>query len=495
MCRTAAFVVLLLLGCAHLFAQGASRQAEIEHAIINLELDKATALSAQEPEAKLKWYYETRILFVQYLLHEDAPLLTAFLAHSKSALEVIQDLPETDPEKDLMAAEIFFLRGAVKAMDKKNVAGALELKSACTLIYRNSQVFPKNKEQLKLLGIFNVGMSAIPKKLKWLGNVLCFGANLQLGVQQLEQAAKSSHLLPQEADLMLFYFEKNMLGKPDEAVARAKRMVAAEPNSKIANYLLLSAYLETRQADKAIALVESKEASLLANKQADDLPIWHYSRAKAHFFRLEYAACITQMDRFLQLYHGKTLYADAVYKKAMSLVLMGRYVESKVVFHQLTKAESSDFDVDEYALSQAAIYLLRAPSETERELYEARNLFDGGYYQRSLKKLIPIEQRQPQCTENERCELWYRLGRNWQELDSTRLAKASYLACFATQPGRNLWMKAYSHYYLGRMLELEADWVNARKEYQVALTYDNYDYQAGLEQRCKASLEQLKGKK
>ncbi len=48
---------------------------------------------------------------------------------------------------------------------------------------------------------------------------------------------------------MLFYFEKNMLGKSDAAVARAKAMVDDSPNSPIANYLLLSAYLETRQSE------------------------------------------------------------------------------------------------------------------------------------------------------------------------------------------------------------------------------------------------------
>lgn len=493
--RRLVWIWVIVGGClGSIHAQVSMRSQEIERAIFHLELDDATALTFDEPEPKLKWYYQTRILFVRYLIHENAQLLSAFMDHSKSALEAFEQLPETDPEKDLMAAEVFFLRGAVKAMEKKNVASALEIKNACTLIYRNSQVFPHNKEQLKLLGIFNVAMSAIPKKLRWLSNVLCFTGNLQLGMRQLAIASTQSRLLPQEAEVMLFYFEKNMLGNPELAVGRAKRLVEAHPNSKIANYLLLSGYLETHQSDKAIALVDAKEGVLQANAKAEELPVWYYTRGKAHFFRLEYSQCIQQMDRFMERYHGKTLYADALYKKAMSLVLLNRYEASKPVFQQLTKAENSGFDVDEYALAQAAIYLVREPSTTEKELYAARNLFDGGYYLRSLKTLMPIQDRQADCTENERCELWYRLGRNWQELDSTRLAKGSYVACFGTQPGRNLWMKAYAHYYLGKLEEDDQHYAIARREYQIALSYDDYDYQAGLEQRCKAAIEQLKGK-
>ena len=56
-------------------------------------------------------------------------------------------------------------------------------------------------------------------------------------------------------------------------------------------------------------------------------------------------------------------------------------------------------------------------------------------------------------------------------------------------------MKAYAHYYLGKLEEEAKDFAGARREYQIALSYDNYDYQAGLEQKCKAALEQLKGKK
>lgn len=473
----------------------ASQRLEIEGAIGNLELDKATALTFKEPSDKLRFYYQTRILFIHYLINEDEQLLAAFWDQSKRALGVIQKLPDSDPERDLIAAELFFLRGAIKAMDKKNVAAALELKNSCTLIYRNSQRFPQNREQLKLLGIFNVAMSAIPKKLKWLGSVLCFPGNLNLGIRQLETAAKESKLLPQEAAVMLFYFEKNMLGKSDAAVARAKAMVDDSPNSPIANYLLLSAYLETRQSEAAIRLIQAKEAALMSNPQVEKLPIWYYSRAKVHFFRLEYEACIAQMDKFLGIYHGRTLYADALYKKAMSLVLSGRYEEARPVFHRLTQAEGSSFDVDEYALSQAAIYLLRPPTDIEKELYAARNLFDGGYYLRSIKLLMPIETRAASCSENDRCELWYRLGRNWQELDSTRIARGCYVACTATSPGRSLWMKAYAHYYLGKLEEAENDLASARREYQIALTFDNYDYQAGLEQKCKAALEQLKGKK
>ncbi|MFM2376999.1 MAG: hypothetical protein RLZZ165_2096 [Bacteroidota bacterium] len=477
-----------------LWAQSPER-LELEQAMLRLELNRATVLSFKIPESKYRGYYQSHILFLRYLLQEDAQLLQAFLDHSKRTLDAVQAMSESDPERGLLAAELFFLRGVVKAMDKKNVGSAFEMKNACTLLHRNSQRFPHNIAQMKLLGTFNVLISVLPTKLKWLGEVLCFSGNLQLGLNQLETAAAKSKLLPQEASVMLFYFEKNLLGRPDAAVKRAQRLMAASPQSLAATYLLLSGYLETRQIDAAISLVQTHEGRLMGNPEVEKLPVWYYSRGKAHFFRLEYEECIRQMDKFLSAYSGKTLYADALYKKAMSQVLMGDYEASRPVFHRLTQAEGSDFDTDEYALSQAAIYLLRAPSAIEKELYAARNLFDGGYYLRSIRTLLALQKRAGKLGENDRCELLYRFGRNWQELDSLRLARQCYLGCISTQPQRNLWMKAYAHYYLGRLEEGEQHFDLARNHYLIALGFDNYDYQAGLEQRCKAALEQLNVKK
>lgn len=465
----------------------------IERAIANLELEKATALSFQVPEEKLRWFYQTKILFVRYLINESPQLYSSFLDHSKRGIHALQAMPDSDPERDVICAEIFFLRGAIKALEKKTVSSAVDIKSACTLIYRNSQKFPNNVEQQKLLGIFNIAISSIPRKLKWLGNVLCFSGDLELGVRQLENAAKNSRLFPDEANLMLFYFEKNLLERPVSAVSRAKFLCSKQPNSVVYNYLLLSAYLENRQIDQAISLVQNKESEILANKSAEILPVWFYSRAKAHFYRLEYKACVQQIDRFIKSYHGKTLYADALYKKGMALILDNQYEASKSVFLKLTQVESSSFDVDEYARSQAAVYLLHEPSKQEKQLYAARNLFDGGYYQRSLEILKNMKTEH--LSENERCERSYRFARNWQEIDSVSIARTYFQECSQSNPDKSLWMKVYGIYYWGKLEESVENFELAEKLYKTALAFDNYDYQSGLEQRCKAAIHQLKSKK
>ena len=223
-----------------------------------------------------------------------------------------------------------------------------------------------------------------------------------------------------------------------------------------------------------------------------ELPIWHYSCGKAWFFKLRYDKALASFDRFLELYQGKTLHADALYRKGMSLILSDRYADAQYVFHKLAQTEASGFDVDEYASGMAATYLLNEPEDRDKQLYEARNLFDGGYYRESLHRLASLKKTANDLTENQQTELFYRLGRNCHALDSLEAAQIHYQACLDSKPGRNLWMKVYAHYYKGRLAEAEGDTEAARNWYKSALEFNDYPYQSGLEQRCKAALQQLK---
>jgi tetratricopeptide (TPR) repeat protein len=446
----------------------------------------------QLKDLKLRSYYQMRILFMQHLVAEPSGFLERFVTHSKTALEQLDDLPESDPQKEWMMAEIFFMRGVLRAMHKQVVSSAVDMKSACSLISSAHSKHPELRDPLKLLGVFNVAMSGIPRKLQWLGNALCFKGELDTGLRQLDAAAQNGGFLPDEAQVLLFYFEKNLLARPDAALRRAQALCTRMPDSKVFHYLLLSIHLEMRDIDAAIRLGTDMEPRFRKQTTSEPLPIWSFNLGKAYFFRLDYPAAIQHFDRFLTHYQGNTLRADALYRKGMALTLSGRYPEAKQVFLQFAGLEGSQFDADEYARKQAAIYLLHEPSLRDKQLYAARNLFDGGYYLRSLDTLAAIAADGVALTDNQRTELAYRLARNHHAMNDLPRAKRAYEQAASMQPGAALWMKVYSIYYLARIAEANKDLEKAKTLYRSALDFNGYPYQSGLEQRCKAALHQLK---
>jgi len=475
----------------HTYTQ-AQQQAGVERAIHYLELNRAAQLSLQLSADKEAPYYQSRIAFLGFLTTESPAKWERFLSLSKSSLQTLDLISDQDPEKRVMMAELFFLRGIGKMMAKRYLSSAFDIKSACNLLDKNQQLFPANVEQRKLLGIFHVAMSSIPRKLRWLSNALCFRGDLETGLQYLEDAADHSRLLAAESEIMLFYFEKNLLAQSDQALARMDNLLQEHPGSIVYSYLKLSALLEARKVDQALDFCTVQEPLFLENTQADTLQIWYYTRAKAHYFKLEFEAAIRNFNQFLNHYEGKTLYSDALFRKGMALVLQDRYPEARRVFHQMANVESSTFDEDEYATHMASIYRFTEPSETDKDLFRARNLFDGGYYHQSLGFLSQLP---ASLNQNQLAEFHYRRGRNHQALERPVQAKEDYLACTQTTPGHSLWMKVYAHYYLGQLAGMESKNAEAKSWYEKALKFDGYEYQSGLEQRSKAALHQLKKRK
>jgi len=97
-------------------------------------------------------------------------------------------------------------------------------------------------------------------------------------------------------------------------------------------------------------------------------------------------------------------------------------------------------------------------------------------------------------TADQKTEWYYRYGRIYQDKSDFKLAKLYYNLSIQQKAIQNNWMRAYSCFHLGLLFEQQALYAEARRYYNQALTFDQYDFQAGLEQKTKAALERIKNK-
>ena len=254
-------LTLLLWGCLLLPAKvcAASKpiQAEIETRIKKLYLDQAEELVAQFDHPAFAPYYQSKIGFIRCLARQDPSLRPPFFIRSEQALKEIEPLPDDMPLRKVLLAEIHFQAGMIHFLDHSYFKAANDLKRACDLIHRNYKEFPTNIEQLKLLGTYQVALASVPGKFRWLTRFLCFKGDLDAGIRQLEQAAKKSELLPAEAEILLFYIDKNLLNQPQSAFERIQRLYQTEQEVFVWNYFLAATLLELHKTDSALALMKA----------------------------------------------------------------------------------------------------------------------------------------------------------------------------------------------------------------------------------------------
>ncbi|MEO1451793.1 MAG: hypothetical protein AAFV07_19845, partial [Bacteroidota bacterium] len=197
--------------------------------------------------------------------------------------------------------------------------------------------------------------------------------------------------------------------------------------------------------------------------------------------------------KLLKEYSGSLFRADAQFRLCMALTLNGSYAVGKHFFITLSNDEDSGFDEDEYARFMALKYAQRPPNTDELALQQARNLYDGGYYEKALAALAPLEARRGELSPGLKAELAYRKARILHSQGKLPAAIVQYKECLKHSVGQeHSWLQAYSCYFMADIAHKQGDFANAKGEYQRALGYDDYFYQAGLENRCKAALNKLR---
>jgi hypothetical protein len=460
----------------------------VEDAIRKFHLHDAQQLAWADTDSLVKVYYIPRILLIKYAATIERRYLEPFETSITKGIAIAEKLPNDTPDRGVLLAELHLLSGVMHLTRRDYFAAGKDLTKACGEVSETHSDFPDDPEHLKVLGTLEVGLSAVPKKLRWLGNLLCLHGDLPAGLAHLELNASSATLMREESEIILAYVEKSLLERGEESRERLAKLNSAHPGCYPYRYLLALAHLDARDADLALGILEREEVGFRKDSRVFNSPFWDYNRANALYYRLDLAGAKQGYEDFFTVYRGEAGYGEARFRLAMTKALAGDAAGARVLFAELASREKKGYDADAYFYQLAVRFQSRNLTDTESALFRARNLFDGGYFSRSLGELAPLGTRASVLSVEDRTELWYRQGRILQEMGEVAAAKEAYGKCLLEKPAFNLWMKVYAHFYLGQLMQQTGRPDLARQLYNAALGFDNYYYQNGLEQRCKASL-------
>jgi hypothetical protein len=466
-----------------------SARLAIERDLARAHFDAAEARLPALPPAYAA-FYRAHLAVYRFLGSQDPRYLGALRGGWRETEQALVGLPDPDPLKLVMLAELYSKRAALEFMEHNYLSAVRFAKLGRSHAKQAEKAFPGRPEQQKLLGLYNVALGAVPSQYQWITKALGFDGDVEAGLAQLAYATEHSQLLRQEAPILTFFIEKNILDRPERSVARIQQEREAHGPNLLLDYLLAGAYLSDRQAKAALEILVQGEH--YRQGEAFFFPFWDYLTGKAHYYQGDQRAAQQHFSRFLKAYPGKLLRADATFRLAMSLTLSGSYPAGRHYFLLLSEDEEKGFDSDAYAQHMAQTFARRTPSQAELDLFLARNSFDGGDFTKALGYLYRLHDRRRALSEAERLEMHYRFGRVYHAQDSLAQAALHYEACRHQPAGEQLWLQAYATYYLGEIAHAQGQPELARSYFEHALSYDGYFYQTGLENRAKVALQEMK---
>lgn len=435
-------------------------------------------------------YYLNSLYVYRYLATQETDWLARMQDNWKNSLDQLTSMAKTQPLKGVMLAELHCKRAALEFLEGNYLAALRYARQGRAFVLDNAEAFPNNPDQLKILGTFNVIFGAVPRKYQWITDPLGLEGDIDLGLDQLSQAAQGGSLLRLESVLFASYVEKVMLNAGDAALHRLQQERQQNGGGYLLDYFTALNFLQTKQNEAALQILRQYEIYHPAG--VFPLPYWNYQLGKAYYYQDAQRLAQRYLARFLKAYPDGMYYTDAAFRLGMSLTLSGQYPQAKNMFQHIADRSHSGFDEDEYADFMSRRFLALPPTEAELTLFRARNAYDGGYYEKALQALQNLEASVTTLTEDEKTELYYRRARLAHSQDQFAIARTYYQKCLETSPSYQQWLQAYTLYYQGEIALAKNQLSEARTCYEAALKKDDYFYQSGLENRCKARLSGIK---
>lgn len=485
------YFFLLLVCCLPQLSSALGPSPSVEQYLEQFHLDAAIVEAKRIADPVTRDFYLLHIQIYKFMSTQDPVHLEGFDDFWEKTVDVLEDKSDAFPLRNVMLAELYGKKAMLAFLQENYFASLRMIRQCHKWTKRSTEIFPDNKEQRKFQGLFNVVFASVPKKYQGLSGMLGYTGDAELGLQQLETAAKESRLLRAEAHFIVFFVEKNVLGKAERAMRRMEKLRADLGPNMMVDFLLASAYCGMNLNEKALAILD-KRATYAADQRVFFTPYWDHALGKSYYFKGDYEKSRLYFRRFLAANKGNIYEVDAKFRLGMSLVLSGDVHGGQKIFRSLEEVKTSAFDEDEYAMAMAKQFAEVAPSPYLKQLFIARNYFDGGYQSEAISTLRRLERQQEKLSSGELTELYYRFGRVFHKQGELTEASLNYAKCVSQPPSDQKWMQAYATFYMGDISREKKKKEEAIAYYKSVLEYDKYFYQAGLENRCKAILSEMK---
>lgn len=479
------FIIIGFFLCSLLHAQELEIPTISEKAYklaLSLKLDNCESLidSSNLPfDIYIKHYSKA----IRAMANDEKNLFKAFENYHDDAYDMISDMDKNSPYRAFYLAEMLLQSTIVRLKYKEEWSAILSMRKAYSHIILNTEKYPKFLPNRKTFGLLHVIIGSVPIKYQWALSFLGFDGEVQQGVNELSELAYSDNLFSTEGKLLLALIQSYILQNTDEAVKTVQPVYEKHENNLLFGYLYASLLIKNSESDKALYVINS--ALSYKTDEHETLAILEYLKAEVLLQKGNYSSSISWYNHFIKNQSGENFIKDSYYKIAMNYLLLGKK-ERTMEYLELTQNNGSTYsDIDKYAHKQSQNKELPNPS-----ILQMRYAFDGGYYEQ-VDKIIEKVGDFTFATKKDEVEFNYRKARFYHKTDKTAMAIALYKVTINSVSNEGWYFAPNSALQLGYIYKLQDDKESAKKYFELAMSYKNYEYKYSIDNKAKSGLESL----
>ncbi len=443
----------------------------------------------RNPNNLIPIYIESQNDFLKSFIYEDIADLKSLKRKNEIRINQFEKDNIKSPYKLQCIAEMYLQIALARVKFEEYIGCAYDIRKAYKILEKNIQLYPEFAPNLKGIGLIHSLVGAIPKNYSWTANLLGMNGTIKQGIGELNNLLNSTysepelHYLRDETILMITFLEMNLSKNRNDEKIRIRLNDIKDINDKPLLQFTKSVFFSSNgENDSIINILSSRNTNL----EASSLPYLDYMEGSSLLNNLNYTS-INCFQKFQKNFKGNS-YSKSVWQRiAWIKLLQGDTLGYLQNMNKCNEQRNIDAFTDE---DKQAVIDSRSNVIPNVILLRSRLLFDGGYYDRSLKELIN-KTISYFPTNKDQLEFTYRLGRIYDKQNKKEKALQLYEQTLKNGSSLPYYFAANSALLIGKIYEDQEDKNKAIEYYQKALSLREHDYQNSIDQKAKSGLNRL----
>ncbi len=466
------------------------------HDVLNLKFNLVRmampALKKENDFNLMPYYIEDYHDFLEALLDgRPQKIYGKYKDNMEKRIEKIQTGDPSDPYYLFVQGDIYLRWGLIYAIYGDNMEAFKIIKKGAALLEKNNEKFPKFIPNKRALGILHTMVGAMPGQYKW-GTILSkLKGDVNKGLTELQEVIahgkKVENFEFNEEVQIIYSLLLLYMGNQDNTAWGALNTALMDYTANpMAAYILASRSLKTGKSKKAILILDRCP-------KGDDY--YHVAyldllRGLSQLYQLNIDA-EDDFKRFIEKNRGVNHVKEVYQYLAWVSILKGNKNEYKYNIGQVEKKGELNTFADRTAMNEMEDS--KDGIVPDLKLLQARLLFEGGSYEKSL---VILEQCKLENlkTEEYQLEHTFRKARVLHLMRKNEDAMKLYESVWAKGNKKPYYYACSAALFMGQIWEVRKEWEKAEAAYLKCLKEKPDQYKVSLHSKANKCLSSLEGK-
>ncbi len=449
--------------------------------VITLQPEKADEYLKKIKTNELhKMYVQTLSETLKILITEDHKAFVEIEERFKNRIKYLENLP-TSGETLFLLAELNLQRGFCYLNLGQEVNAVMSIRKAYQLTSDCLKKYPTFIPIKKTSGAIQVMIGSVPDKYKWFMSLLGMKGSVATGQRQLTELRNSKSSLSQEATILFFTVKGFINQEFEEAAEGINICLKEQPDNRLLLFIGVNMLIKDARSEEALALIRQIDIQ----NQGLQMHYIDYLKGEVLLQRGDYLKSIESFQRFIKNYPSISFKKDSYFKIALCYWLLDDSKQAKTNFDKAKVTGSDKAEPDKYAAKQ-----LEEPTLPNKKLLKVRFSTDGGYYKNATSILNSITPSDL-INAKDQTEYYYRKARLAHRTGEISAAKLFYQQSIDMTKNNPWYFGANSALQLGYIAKDLKDYTNAKKYFELALSFPKHEYKNSIDSKARTELERL----